>query len=113
MAAVQVILAAIAKSDGTRKGVTDAGLQRHAASRSRPTSRCIGKEIKIDPETGDVNAKDITIELMKGNAETFVKAQSGQLTESDGPGGEPLPGPDADVAATARCTSALSPSPPR
>ena len=35
-----------------------------------------GKEIKIDPATGDTSAKDITIELMKGGAETFVKAQS-------------------------------------
>ena len=36
----------------------------------------IGKEIKIDPATGDINAKDITIEVIKNNAETFFKAQS-------------------------------------
>ena len=37
------------------------GLQRRAASRSRPTESVIGKEIKIDPATGDTNAKDITV----------------------------------------------------
>ncbi len=62
MAAVQVILAAIAKSDGTRKGVTDAvfsGARDHDPGRP---SRVLGKEIKIDPQTGDVNAKDISVE---------------------------------------------------
>jgi len=36
----------------------------------------LGKEMKIDPATGDVNVKDITVELVKGNAETFLKAES-------------------------------------
>jgi branched-chain amino acid transport system substrate-binding protein len=33
----------------------------------------IGKEIKIDPATGDVNLLDMTIEVIKGNAETTLK----------------------------------------
>ena len=36
----------------------------------------LGKDLKIDPETGDVNAKDITIEVIKDSQETFLKAQS-------------------------------------
>jgi branched-chain amino acid transport system substrate-binding protein len=35
-----------------------------------------GKEIKIDPATGDTTAKDITIEIVKGGKETYVKAQA-------------------------------------
>ena len=72
MQALQVILAAIAKSDGTRKGVRT-GVQ--GAGITIPADRrCIGKEIQIDPATGDVNAKDISIELVKGNEETYFKA---------------------------------------
>jgi branched-chain amino acid transport system substrate-binding protein len=73
--ALQVILAAIAKSDGTRKGVRDQVFT--GSGISIPQSQAIiGKAIQIDPATGDVNAKDITIELVKGGAETFFKAQS-------------------------------------
>ena len=32
----------------------------------------VGKEIKIDPKTGDVNALDITVEQVKDNEETFL-----------------------------------------
>jgi branched-chain amino acid transport system substrate-binding protein len=35
----------------------------------------LGKDLKIDPATGDVNAKDISIEVIKGGAETFKKSQ--------------------------------------
>jgi len=73
--ALQVILAAIAKSDGTRKGVRDQVFE--GSGISIPQGQAvIGKAIQIDPATGDVNAKDITIELVKGGAETFFKAQS-------------------------------------
>ncbi len=41
-----------------------------------PADSVTGKEIKIDPATGDTNAKDITVELVKGGAETFFKAQA-------------------------------------
>ena len=70
--ALQVILKAIAASDGTRKSVTSqvlggAGIDIPAAD------AVIGKEIKIDPATGDVNTIDITVEQMKDNAEAFLK----------------------------------------
>jgi branched-chain amino acid transport system substrate-binding protein len=74
VAAVQVILKAIETSDGTRKGVNDAVFTK---SVTVPASESvIGKELKIDTATGDVNAKDITVELIKNNAETFLKVQS-------------------------------------
>ncbi len=74
VAAVQVILAAIEKSDGTRKSVTDAVFGGSGITIPADKS-AIGKEIKIDPKTGDTNNIDISILRMKGGAETFVKAQ--------------------------------------
>ena len=51
VAAVQVILAAIAKSDGTRKGVNDAVLSGEGIT--IPAAESVtGKEIKIDPAIG-------------------------------------------------------------
>jgi len=35
-----------------------------------------GKEIKIDPATGDTSARDLTIEIVKDNKETFAKSQT-------------------------------------
>jgi branched-chain amino acid transport system substrate-binding protein len=75
VAAVQVILAAIEKSDGTRKGVNDAVFNGDGITIAAETS-VLGKELKIDPKTGDVNVKDITVEVIKGDAETFLKAIS-------------------------------------
>ncbi len=69
-AAMQLILKAIAASDGTRKGVRDAafsGITIDAAS------SVLGKEFGIDPASGDTTVKDMAVELMKGNAETFLK----------------------------------------
>ena len=64
----------------------DRRLRRHPQGRERrvftkgitmpANESVIGKELKIDPATGDVNAKDITVEIVKSNAETFLKAQS-------------------------------------
>ncbi len=72
--AMQVILKAIANSDGTRKGVRDQVFE--GAGIDIPASDAVlGKDIKIDPQSGDVSAKDISIELVKGGAETFLKAQ--------------------------------------
>jgi len=70
--ALQVILKAIAASDGTRAGVTSqvfggAGIDIPA------TDSILSKEIKINPQTGDVNTIDISILQMKNNAETFLK----------------------------------------
>ena len=75
VAAVQVIMAAIAKSDGTRKGVNDAVLS--GAGISVPADQSVlGKDIKIDPATGDTTTRDMTIEIVKDNKEGFVKSQS-------------------------------------
>ncbi|MFI7588954.1 branched-chain amino acid ABC transporter substrate-binding protein [Spongisporangium articulatum] len=75
VAAVQVILAAIAKSDGTRKGVRDAVFEGDGITIPAAES-VLGKDIKIDPATGDTNNKDISIELVKSGKETFLKAQA-------------------------------------
>jgi branched-chain amino acid transport system substrate-binding protein len=75
VAAMQVILAAIAKSDGTRKGVTDAVLSGEGITIPADQS-VLGKEIKIDPTSGDTSAKDLTIEIVKDGKETFEKSQS-------------------------------------
>ena len=74
VAAVQVILAAIEKSDGTRKGVNEAVFSGEGITIAKDKS-VIGKEIKIDTATGDTNNKDMTILQMKGGKETFVAAQ--------------------------------------
>ncbi|HEY0396138.1 MAG TPA: branched-chain amino acid ABC transporter substrate-binding protein [Candidatus Elarobacter sp.] len=77
VAATQVILAAIAKSDGTRKSVTEAVLG--GAGISIPATESVtGKEIKIDPATGDTSAKDITVEVVKSGQAAFVKAEAVQ-----------------------------------
>ena len=68
-----MILAAIEKSDGTRKSVRDQVFE--GAGVTIPAADAIlGKEIKIDPATGDVSAKDISVELVKDHKETFHKA---------------------------------------
>jgi branched-chain amino acid transport system substrate-binding protein len=71
--ALQVILAAIEKSDGTRVGVRNAVFE--GSGVSVPADKAmVGKAITIDPASGDVNAKDISVELVKGADETFFKA---------------------------------------
>ena len=64
-------MAAIAKSDGTRKGVRDAVFTGSGVSVPAATS-VLGKVTTIDPKTGDVNAKDITIEIVTDNRETTL-----------------------------------------
>ncbi|MFK0009087.1 branched-chain amino acid ABC transporter substrate-binding protein [Paenarthrobacter sp. NPDC090520] len=77
VAAVQVILAAIAKSDGTRKSVNDAVFT--GGGIAIPADQSVtGREVKIDPSTGDTTARDITVEVVKDGQETFVKTQSVQ-----------------------------------
>jgi branched-chain amino acid transport system substrate-binding protein len=73
-AAAQVILAAITKSDGTRKGVTAAVFSGDGITIAADKS-VIGKEIRIDPKVGDTNNKDISILRLKSGKESFVKAQ--------------------------------------
>jgi len=70
--ALQVILAAIAKSDGTRKGVRDAVFEGDGITVSA-SDAVLAKDIKIDPKTGDVSAVDISILQMKSQKETFLK----------------------------------------
>jgi branched-chain amino acid transport system substrate-binding protein len=73
VAAIQVILAAIAKSDGTRKGVNNAVFS--GAGITIPAKQSVlGKELKISTLSGDTLAKDITIEVIKNNDETTLKA---------------------------------------
>ena len=73
VAAVQIILAAIAKSDGTRKGVNNAVFSGSGISIPAKQS-VLGKELKISTLSGDTLAKDITIEVIKNNDETTLKA---------------------------------------
>jgi len=73
--ALQVILAAIAKSDGTRKGVRDAVFEGDGVSVPASDS-VIGKDIKIDTKTGDVATTYISILNMKQQKETFLKPYS-------------------------------------
>lgn len=69
--ALQVILKAIAASDGTRKGVTaqvfsGAGIDIPAAA------SILGAEVRIDPSTGDNTTADISILRMKDHTEAPV-----------------------------------------
>ncbi len=73
--ALQMILAAVEKSDGTRRGVRNqvfdgAGIT-IAADRA-----ILGKTISIDPATGDTNINDVTVLLVKDREETLVKGVS-------------------------------------
>ena len=72
---MQVILAAIEKSDGTRKGVSDAVFAGEGITIPADQS-ILGKEVRIDPATGDTNTLDITMQELKGGKETFLKTQS-------------------------------------
>lgn len=77
VAAVQVLLEAIAKSDGTREGVISQVLS--GSGITLAADKCVlGKEIHVDPMSGDVNAKDISVLLEKNHQQGFLKAQSVQ-----------------------------------
>jgi branched-chain amino acid transport system substrate-binding protein len=73
--ALQVILAAIERSDGTRKGVRDQVFEGSGITIAADKA-IIGKAVTIDPASGDVNVKDISIEMVKDGRETFHKAWS-------------------------------------
>ncbi len=74
VAATQVILEAIEKSDGTRKGVRDAVFEGGGITIPQEQS-VLGKEIRIDPQSGDSSAIDISILNVKNGKEAFHKAQ--------------------------------------
>ena len=63
-----MILAAIEKSDGTRKGVNDAVFS--GAGVVVPADKSLlGTEIAIDPATGDIKTASVTIYVVQGGAE--------------------------------------------
>lgn len=70
--ALQVILAAIEKSDGTRKGVNNAVFSGDGITIPADRSM-LGKDVKIDPSTGDVGVRDISILVVKDKKESYVK----------------------------------------
>lgn len=74
VAAVQVIMAAIENSDGTRKGVRDAVFNGDGITIAADAS-ATGKEIHIDPDSGDTTAKDISVLIEKDGSQQFVKTQ--------------------------------------
>jgi branched-chain amino acid transport system substrate-binding protein len=73
VAALQVILAAIAKSDGTRKSITEAVFTGEGITIPAKQS-VLGKALHISTLTGDTTAKDITVEQIVGGQETTLKA---------------------------------------
>jgi branched-chain amino acid transport system substrate-binding protein len=70
--ALQVILEAISKSDGTRASVVAQVFSGSGIDIPADQS-IVGKEVKIDAQSGDVNTIDISVLLMKDNKETFLK----------------------------------------
>jgi branched-chain amino acid transport system substrate-binding protein len=70
--ALQVILAAIAKSDGTRKSVRDAVFNGDGVTVAAADS-VLGKDVKINTQNGDVVTNYLSILQMKNNKETFLK----------------------------------------
>jgi branched-chain amino acid transport system substrate-binding protein len=71
-AATQVIMAAIAKSNGTRESVRRAVFTGQGIVVPKTIS-VIGKAIGIKTGSGDTTVRDMSVELMKGNAETFLR----------------------------------------
>jgi branched-chain amino acid transport system substrate-binding protein len=70
--ALQVILKAIEMSDGTRKGVTNSVFGGSGIDIPASDS-LLGKELKIDPASGDVNVVDISVLQMTSGQEKFLK----------------------------------------
>ena len=71
--AVQVILAAIAKSDGTRKGVTQQVFSGTGITIGADTS-ATGNQIQIDPKTGDSIGGVMTVLHLTGGKENFLES---------------------------------------
>ncbi len=72
VAAMQVILAAIERSDGTRKSVVDAVFEGDGITIPADES-VIGTEIRIDPISGDTSAREITVLTLQGGVEALVE----------------------------------------
>ncbi|MEP7048023.1 MAG: branched-chain amino acid ABC transporter substrate-binding protein [Ilumatobacteraceae bacterium] len=71
-AAAQYILASIAASDGTRKGVRDAAFSGKITISAADS--VIGKDFTLDTASGDVNVRDMSIQQIQGGKEVFLKA---------------------------------------
>ncbi|AZQ39027.1 amino acid ABC transporter substrate-binding protein [Streptomyces cyaneochromogenes] len=71
--ALQVILSAIEKSDGTRKGVRDAVFEGEGITIPADES-AVGKEMSVSPETGDVNVIDVSVLHLESKTEKFHKS---------------------------------------
>lgn len=69
---LQIILEAIEQSDGTRTDITAHVLGGEGITIPADVSM-VGKEIVIDPATGDVNAVDMTIQQITGGEEKALK----------------------------------------
>ena len=65
-------MGAIAKSDGTRESVRRAVFTGKGIVVPANLS-VIGKAIGIKTGSGDTTVRDMSVELMKGNAETFLR----------------------------------------
>jgi branched-chain amino acid transport system substrate-binding protein len=70
VAAVQVLAAAIRRSDGTRAGVLAALFSGEGVTVPKAES-VLGADTRIDPATGDVSNRDVTVQVVKRQAETF------------------------------------------
>jgi branched-chain amino acid transport system substrate-binding protein len=71
-AAAQYIMASIAASDGTRKGVREAAFSGKITISAEAS--VIGKEFTINTTTGDVNVLDMSIQQIQDGKEVFLKA---------------------------------------
>ena len=70
VAAAQVVLEAVRQSDGTRRGVHDAIFSGAGVTVPKEVS-VLGADTRIDPATGDVLIKDVTIDVLKRSQETL------------------------------------------
>jgi branched-chain amino acid transport system substrate-binding protein len=69
--ALQVILAAIARSDGSRAGVSAAVLSGTGVTIPAAVA-ILGNDVKIDPATGDVNIVKVTFLRMRNHRESYL-----------------------------------------
>jgi branched-chain amino acid transport system substrate-binding protein len=73
--ALQLVLAAIARSDGTRVGVRNQVFE--GSGLSLPADRAIlGRPVTVDPQTGDCRSHEVTILRVKDGTEAPVTTQT-------------------------------------
>jgi branched-chain amino acid transport system substrate-binding protein len=73
--ALQVVLAAIARSDGTRVGVRNQIFEGDGLALTADRS-VLGRPVTIDPRSGDVRSCDIAIVRVRDGAEVSVTTQT-------------------------------------